>query len=248
MPKPRRRRVEQPRRAGGRVIRCVSFDADGTLLDFDGTMRASLARSLAEIRAAVPGAAGTALTVERLIAIREGAVSEVRGRTRMEEIRLLAFERTLEDIGTPDPALAARLTGSYLERRFREARLYPDAVPALDALAAVGYRLGLATNGNSYPERCGLAGHFDFAALAQDVGFSKPDARFYGEVIAAAGVPSGQIAHVGDSPVNDVQGARAAGLRTVWLVRDGVRDAAVRADATISSLAELPDALAALPI
>ncbi|MDP9352214.1 MAG: HAD family hydrolase [Chloroflexota bacterium] len=231
------------------MIRCVSFDADGTVLDFEGTMRASLAQSLAEIRAAVPGAAANALTVERLIAIRGEVAAELRGRVlAMEEIRLLAFERTLMEIGALDPALAAHLTDSYLQRRFGQVRLYPDAVPVLDALAAVGYRLGLATNGNSYPERCGLAGRFDFVVLAQDVGFEKPDARFYRAVIAAAGVPPGQIAHVGDSPVNDVQGARAAGLRTVWLDRDRARDAAVRADVSISSLAELPDALAALSL
>ncbi len=55
---------------GDRMICCVSFDADGTVLDFEGTMRASLAQSLAQIRAAVPGVAANALTVERLIAIR----------------------------------------------------------------------------------------------------------------------------------------------------------------------------------
>ncbi len=231
------------------MIRCVSFDADGTVLDFEGTMRASIAQSLSEIHAAVSGAAANALTVERLIAIRGEVVAELRGRVlAMEEIRLLAFERTLMEIGASDSALAAHLTDRYLQRRFQQVRLYPDAVPVLDALAAVGYRLGLATNGNSYPERCGLAGRFDFAVLAQDVGFSKTDARFYGAVIAAAGVPPGQIAHVGDSPVNDVQGAGAAGLRTVWLDRDRARDAAARADVRISSLAELPDVLAALSI
>lgn len=211
-------------------------------------MRASLARSLGEIRVAAPGAAADALTVERLIAIREGVAGGARGRaSAMEAIRLLAFERTLEEIGAPDPALAASLTDSYLERRFREVRLYPDAVPALDALASAGYRLGLATNGNSYPERCGLAGRFDFTVLAQDVGFSKPDPRFYRAVVAVAGVSPWRIAHVGDSPVDDVRGAGAAGLRAVWLDRDRAGDAAVRADATISSLAELPDALAAFP-
>jgi putative hydrolase of the HAD superfamily len=231
------------------VIRCVSFDADGTVLDFEGTMRASLAQSLADIRAAVPGAAANDLTVERLIAIRGEVAAELEGCVpAMEEIRLLAFERTLMEIGAPDPPLAAHLTNRYLRRRFQQVRLYPDAVPALDALVAMGYRLGLATNGNSYPDRCGLAGRFDFAVLAQDVGFSKPDARFYRAVIAAAGVPPGQIAHVGDSPVNDVQGAGAARLRTVWLDRDRTRDAAAGADARISSLAELPDALAGLSI
>lgn len=44
------------------------------------------------------------------------------------------------------------------------------------------------------------------------VGYAKPDPRIFGDAIAALGLPPGRVAYVGDSFVNDVGGARAAGL------------------------------------
>src|SRR5919108_3141474 len=39
-------------------IRAITFDADGTLWDFEATMRAALGHALAELRRAAPAAAG----------------------------------------------------------------------------------------------------------------------------------------------------------------------------------------------
>lgn len=47
----------------------------------------------------------------------------------------------------------------------------------LDALGS-RYRLGLVSNGNSYPERSGLDGRFAFTVFAHDHGVHKPDRRF----------------------------------------------------------------------
>lgn len=225
------------------MISCVSFDADGTLFDFERAMRDALAGSLTEIREAVPGPATEALTVERLIATRDEVAREAGGVRSMESLRLLAFGRTLAEAGRPDPDLAVLLTERYLQRRFRYARPYPDVAPALDTLGG-RYRLGLATNGNSYPERSGLAGRFDFVVLAQDVGYAKPDPRFYEAVLAAATVPARRVVHVGDSPANDVAGAHEAGMRAVWLNRgDTGRVAAPEAVGEIRTLEDLPTLL-----
>lgn len=44
------------------------------------------------------------------------------------------------------------------------------------------------------------------------IGYAKPDPRIFGDAIAALGLPPERIAYVGDSYVNDVGGAQAAGL------------------------------------
>lgn len=44
------------------------------------------------------------------------------------------------------------------------------------------------------------------------IGYAKPDPRIFGDAIAALGLPPERIAYVGDSYVNDVGGAHAAGL------------------------------------
>ena len=230
-----------------RAIRAVSFDADGTLWDFEGARGRALKATLAELRHRLPGAATAALTTAQLTATRD-AVAEglyARGAT-MEAIRRAAFVRTLESLGLPDPTLAAHLTAYYLERRFADIELYPDVRPALAALRAT-HRLGLLSNGNTYPERCGLGGVFDFVVFAQDYGARKPDPRFYRAALAHAGLDSAALVHVGDSLPNDVAGAQAAGIRVVWLNRARrPNPTAVQPDAAITTLAELSATLAAL--
>jgi putative hydrolase of the HAD superfamily len=59
---------------------------------------------------------------------------------------------------------------------------------------------------------------------------------------ARLGVPNAAVVHVGDNPIADVAGAKAAGMRTVLL---GSLPTTVAPDAQIASLAELPAQLEA---
>ena len=85
------------------------------------------------------------------------------------------------------------------------------------------YRLGLASNGNSRAERCGLEGEFAFELYAHIGGLPKKPAPAFFAAVAGGGrtrEPSA-IVHVGDSAAHDVVAAQAAGLRAVWLNRTG---------------------------
>jgi FMN phosphatase YigB (HAD superfamily) len=55
-------------------------------------------------------------------------------------------------------------------------------------------------------------------------------------------VPAQDAVHVGDSPEEDVEGARAAGIEPVLLVRDG--DLAIEGVRTTRSLAEVAELVA----
>jgi len=225
------------------VIAAVTFDADGTLWDFERVMREALALALDEPRVQVPDRAAD-LTVPRLAAIRDQVAAEppMQG-ALLDQIRLAAFERTLELIGCPDPDLAGQITAVYRRHRFEGIRLYDDVLPALDTLAALTPRpvLGLVSNGNTDPERCGLPGRFQFALFAHHHGVKKPDRRFFEVAIREAGCEASQIVHVGDSLVSDVAGAQAAGIRAVWLNRDRLSNTSgIEPDIEIVSLGELP--------
>lgn len=228
-------------------FRAISFDADGTLWDFNHVMRQALERTLTELQRLVAGSAASALTIDQLVATRDAVAAELYGRGKtMEEIRLAAFTRTLDLLGQEDPALAAHLTDYFLERRFGDIELYPDVLPALDMLRR-SYRLGLLSNGNSYPERCGLAGYFDFAFFAQDHGVRKPDPQFYEAALRHMQIQSSSLVHMGDSLANDVASAQAVGIRAVWLNRHRRPNATpVRPDAEISSLCDLAQVLSGM--
>ena len=57
--------------------------------------------------------------------------------------------------------------------------------------------------------------------VSEEVGISKPDPRIFVVALERAGVEAPEAVMVGDSWANDVEGARAAGIRPVWFNRDG---------------------------
>lgn len=225
-------------------ISAISFDGDMTLWDFQKVMRHSLKHALAELRRKVPAEPASRLTVDEMIDIRDEVADELRGKVwNLSEIRRIAFERTLERVGCHDGSLARHLNQVYRKHRFEDIELYPDVLPALDVLSPQ-FKIGLLSNGNSYPERCGLDGRFAFVVFSQDVRIEKPDRRIFEITAQRAGCQLEHFLHVGDSLENDVAGARNAGAPAVWLNRDGVRnDSGIQADFEITSLAELPPLL-----
>lgn len=102
---------------------------------------------------------------------------------------------------------------------------FPDAIPALRALRARGLRLVVASNWDrSLGDRlagAGLAELVDGAVSSAVVGAAKPDPAPLRAALELAGVAPAEAVHVGDSSVNDVGAARAAGIRPILLARDG---------------------------
>ena len=143
-------------------------DAARTQADIGGTTKAGTQRRDA-----------LKLTIDEMIAIRDRLAEEVKGEIwSLLEIRRRAFERTLEHVGHPDKDLAAHLNTVYRKHRFEDIELYPDVIPTFDALAP-HFKLGLLSNGNTYPERCGLDGRFAFVIFSQDVQVEKPDPKIF---------------------------------------------------------------------
>jgi FMN hydrolase / 5-amino-6-(5-phospho-D-ribitylamino)uracil phosphatase len=222
------------------MVGAVSFDADGTLWDFDRVMRRALQITLAELRRRRPGEETSALTVEELIAIRDEVAADHRHDwSRLEDIRLAAFNATLVRLDLDDPALARELNTLYLRHRFDDIELFDDVADCLDA---VGRRhpIGLLSNGNSYPERCGLDGRFAFTVFAEQHGTAKPDPALFEIAAEAAGCSIDELVHVGDGEA-DVVGAHRAGCRVVLINRSRARlPFADEADAEVADLREVP--------
>jgi FMN hydrolase / 5-amino-6-(5-phospho-D-ribitylamino)uracil phosphatase len=203
-----------------KCIRAISFDADNTLWDFQKVMHSALNNVLLEMkRKCLPNVED--LSVEQMIAIRNDVANEPAYKSfRLEEIRKIAFERTLEYLGFSDVNLASELNTLYLHQRFNNIQLYNDVIPTLDSITSQ-YKLGLITNGNSYPEKCGLSGYFSFTVYAHDYGTVKPDPKLFQIALEVSNCKASEMVHVGDSLENDVSGAIRAGLYTIWLNREG---------------------------
>jgi putative hydrolase of the HAD superfamily len=118
-------------------------------------------------------------------------------------------------------------------------RLYDDVADTLAALAGRGYRLGIASNFDDRLRKI-VRGHPPLALCEQvfvssQIGYRKPDRRFFREVARRLDVSPAEIALVGDDELCDVQGARQAGWRAVRLDRGGTPIS----PGTIDTLAEL---------
>ncbi len=126
-----------------------------------------------------------------------------------------------------------------------QVQLYDDVRPALYALRR-RYVLGALTNGNADVERIGLSDVFHFALSPAAVGAAKPDPAMFVAACELADVPVSAAVHVGDSPEQDMDGARAAGMRCVWMNRSGApwRHSSAVPDAEIGALHELHPVLA----
>ncbi len=222
-------------------ISAISFDGDMTLWDFHKVMRHSLKCTLAVLQREHPTPRILELTIDKMIAIREQYANQVKGRVwNLEEIRRGAFERTLEQAGLPDKDLAAHLNAIYLKHRFEDIELYPDVRLTFEILAP-HFKLGLLSNGNTYPESCGLDEHFAFVVFSQDVQVEKPDPRIFYIAAERAGCPLTEMLHVGDSLKNDIAGARNVGITSVWLNRDNLSsNTEIQPDYEVASLAKIP--------
>lgn len=233
-----RRKGKKVRRISG--IKAIAFDTDGTLVDFVKVMRHSLECSLLELEAHHCGSS-TRMNVDRMIEIRD-AVAELTGGNIVDfrAVRLESFRQILAAVGRPDESLAHHLYNLYMKHRYEDIEVYEDVIPVLEALKG-RYILGLHSNGNSYPELCGLKGYFNFAVFSEECGIEKPDPAFYRVVLQRAGCAPGELLNVGDSLHNDVTAPAFAGIPSIWLNRRGeTKPANIDVEFEIRSLSDLP--------
>lgn len=102
--------------------------------------------------------------------------------------------------------------------------ILPEAKDTLTKLKKKGYRLAVITNNDSRLlnvfEGLGLTPFFEAIFISADIGFEKPDKRIFDHVGQTLSVPSEKLMHVGDSKLEDYEGARNAGWQALLLGQD----------------------------
>jgi FMN phosphatase YigB (HAD superfamily) len=76
------------------------------------------------------------------------------------------------------------------------------------------------TNGNANLAAIGIDHLFDEVVTAITAGAAKPAPQVFEMAVKLGGATAEETLHVGDHPRFDVDGARSAGLRTVWVNRN----------------------------
>jgi putative hydrolase of the HAD superfamily len=114
--------------------------------------------------------------------------------------------------------------GAYLALYEASWRLHDDVLPCLERLASCG--LGVISDGSGEQQRqklarTGILNKFSVIVTAEEAGRSKPDPELFRQACALAGKPPEHCWYVGDNRAKDALGAYRAGMKAVWLNRNG---------------------------
>jgi FMN phosphatase YigB (HAD superfamily) len=249
------------------MIKAVFFDLGDTLCNYQAAAQATIGSACEYAVAHAPGLTAGGL---REAYVREVHHAEEETRrwvaTRLptpsgvDEQGYRLWQRALEKCGVANPILAHAVALHYQLARMRALRLFPDALPALQALQG-RVRVGVVAEGspgivNEELALLELKSLLSIVVVEGEAGFAKRDPRLFAHAVREAGCEPPQAAHVGDSLESDLAPARQAGLTTVWLDRSdhvakgpepGVRVPADAPDYVVSSLQAVPDLLLSLP-
>jgi putative hydrolase of the HAD superfamily len=202
-------------------IRCVAFDAVGTLI----YPSPPVARVYAETGRKFGSQLGEADVARRL----RGAFQRPRGEDgdphATSETREREFWRSIVDEvldGVTNPAACFEELFAWFGES-RAWRLFDDIGDVLRDCRAAGLKIAVASN---FDDRLngvldGLLpqGAIDVRVISSAVGYRKPSGKFYSALSKLTGCAPHEIVMVGDDWDADVIAARDAGLNSVWLDR-----------------------------
>lgn len=222
------------------TLRAVLFDVDFTLCrpgpDLGPEGYAALGREH-----------GLALDPARYDDARLAAVQDLERHPELdhdEEIWMRFTEDIVRAMGGGSEGDVREIAATIVRRWEQAARfeLYDDVAPVLGRLRRTGLKLGLVSNTSrdlgAFVRHFGL--EVDAWLASGSYGKVKPSPLIFRAALELVACEPGAALMVGDSPEDDVAGARAVGMRALLLDREGrYPEEAER----IESLAELPGAL-----
>ncbi len=126
------------------------------------------------------------------------------------------------------------VTGERLLWEYRRlfplcSKLFPETVEVLQTLSRRGYRIGVITNGSALMQNrkldvTALRPYLELVQVSEDEGLAKPNPELFRRAAERLCVAPENCVFVGDHPVNDVQGAIAAGMQAIYLNSRGLDD------------------------
>ena len=199
------------------MLRAVLFDVDFTIARPGPELGPEGYRRLGE-------RFGLELDPSRYAAAREKAVEGIRRHPELEhdeEIWVAFTERIIRGMGgDSDSAHECAVAMTQAWEHAEHFEIYEDAPPVLAELRAQGLKLGLVSNTGRNLDVF-VAHHrldVDAAIGSGAFGRTKPHPTIFRAVLERLGVEPAEAAMVGDSPVDDIEGARATGIELAFLL------------------------------
>jgi HAD superfamily hydrolase (TIGR01509 family) len=210
--------------------RAVFLDAMGTLVEMDPPWE--------HLRTAVPDEVDDERLVEAVKAemrYYRAHAHEGRDPASLAELRERCAQVLSDQLGT-----GVRVDQLIDAVRFHP---YPDVESALESMRRRDLALVVVSNWDcalpSVLEEIGLASHLDGVVSSAAAGARKPDPAIFEAALEIAGCEAEEAIHVGDTPEEDLLGARAASISALIIDRDLPSAADVDGAPRISELGEV---------
>jgi putative hydrolase of the HAD superfamily len=220
-------------------VRAVLFDVDFTLCRPGPQLSA-------DRYARIAARHGVTLDVEAYEAARETAALNLKRHPELLHDDTIWHRFTAEIfLGMGGPAEIASECATEIEQGWEVSEnfeLFEDALPVLDELRGAGLRIGLVSNGirdlTEFVAHHGL--DVDAIVDSRTHGRVKPHPTIFQAALELLGVAAADSVMVGDSLEEDVEGARALGMRAILVDR---HDRHPEVDERLIDLYGLPAAL-----
>lgn len=219
---------------GVKSIKCVVFDAYGTLFDVHSVTKA--------VDQTFPGRGSEVSSAWRTRQLEYTWLRSLMG--RYEDFWRVTEEALIASCNAMRLPLDVAARNEVMEA-YLHLNPFPDVKQALRALS--GTPLAILSNGSrkmleSVVKNAGLDGAFSHVISVDDVKTYKPSPSAYQLAVKKTGVPAASIWFV-SSNFFDVAGAKAFGFRSYWINRSGASadELGVTPNATLKSLSDLVD-------
>ena len=202
--------------------RWATFDCYGTLIDWDGGVRAELTRVFGDDE----------------LFTRYGEIEaelQQDGSLTYRDVMTQCMRR----LGAPDNQAHG------LAESLPAWRAFPEVRAALEEARRRGWRLAILSNTDVdfiAASQVQIGVPFDEVVVAQEIGSYKPRHRHWDEFFTRTRAPRDGHVHVAASLFHDIAPSNELGLRSVWINRRG-EDATVQPTRELPDLFELPETL-----
>lgn len=138
------------------------------------------------------------------------------------------------------------LASSHMDTLARAVVCPPGRAQLLRGLAADGHRLALLSNfdhaatARRVLDEAGLAQFFEVIVVSAEEGVRKPSPVIFARCCERLGVVAGACLYIGDTFVEDIEGATAAGIQAVWVRPGAASQEGHPACGVVADVDELP--------
>lgn len=204
----------------------ILFDTDNTLYHYDPAHKAAMRAVKEKVVKTL------SITEDQFVTAFDEARKQVKsrlGNTASSHSRLLYIQKMMEDLGLGSQVLLVLdLEQTYWRTFLGHAQLFPEVKELLDDIRLLGIPTAIVTDLTAQIQfrkivYWGLDHFFDYIVTSEEAGYDKPHESPFNLAIEKMKASGTNYWMIGDSPKNDIQGAREKiGAATIQKVHEGV--------------------------